>query len=149
MTPRTTLIPALLVLLAGCASSPSVGNSYEQVARSEVDRYGPQFFPSHEGWSPETDVRSGSLPDGGSQTITLRADAGVEYGVVGGCDQDCTDLDLALRDGRGNVLDSDYLSDDYPVVRFRPRTSGAHYLEVQMFECGVNPCWYAYRVYRR
>lgn len=150
MTMRPTIPAALLLLplLAGCASAGG-GNSYQQVARAEADRHGQRFFPSHEGWTPETDARTGSLRDGDSETITLSVQAGVEYGIIGGCDQDCTDLDFALRDGGGNVLDSDYAPDDFPVIRFRPRRSGAHYLDVRMFDCEVGPCWYAYRVYRR
>lgn len=36
--------------------------------------------------------------------------------ISGTCDSDCYDMDLYLYDSRGNLVDSDTLVDNYPVV---------------------------------
>ena len=74
--------------------------------------------------------------------VTLQE--GWEYRMVGVCDKDCVDLDLALFDPIGNEVDSDFLEDALPVLAPVPDTTGEYQVEVIMVACGVEPC--AYRV---
>lgn len=127
----------------------SGAGSYTDVARNDLARREAQFFPSDGGWSPVGETVTSSLRDDDSETVRLSLDSGVEYGVLATCDQDCSDIDLAVTDRSGNSLDSDYLTDDYPILQFRASDSGSHTLEVSMPGCSVSPCFYAYQVYRR
>jgi hypothetical protein len=68
----------------------------------------------------------------------------VNYRVIGVCDKDCYDLDLALLDPSGKQVTGDFLEDDLPVLAFSPDTTAEFQLEVIMVACAVEPC--AYRV---
>lgn len=125
------------------------GGSYTDVARNDLARREAQFFPSSGGWSPMGGTGTSSLRDGDSESFRLDLEGGVEYGVLATCDQDCTDIDLEITDRNGNSLDSDYLTDDFPILEFRTGSSGTHTLQVSMPGCSVSPCYYAYQVYRR
>ena len=85
---------------------------------------------------------SGWLNNGASRNHTMSLRRGVGYTFTGGCDGDCTDLDLRLYDNNGNLIDSDVLPDDYPIVSVTPRWNGNFRLRVTMARCTVNPCQY-------
>ena len=85
---------------------------------------------------------SGWLNNGASRTHTMTLRRGVDYTFTGECDGDCTDLDLRLYDASGNLVDSDVLPDDYPIVSVTPGATGAFRLRVTMARCTVNPCQY-------
>lgn len=85
---------------------------------------------------------SGWLNHGASRTHTMTLRRGVDYTFTGECDLDCSDLDLRLYDANGNLIDSDVLPDDYPVVSVTPRWTGGFGLRVTMARCSANPCAY-------
>ena len=92
-------------------------------------------------WEIRTEEsRIGSLAAGEGATFPIRLRAGTQYRVTGLCDDDCTDLDLRLRNPRGEQVDEDTLPDAYPVLLFRPEEDGEFTLVVEMFECSVEPC---------
>jgi hypothetical protein len=92
-------------------------------------------------------IYTGSLNDGGSEMVELDLDVGMEYQIMGACDQDCTDLDLTIVDGNGNVIDSDLLDDDVPVVSVTVSRSGRFRLRVSMADCSQEPCRYGIGVF--
>lgn len=94
-------------------------------------------------------IYTGSLNDGGAEVVRLDLDVGMEYQIMGACDEDCSDLDLILYDGRGNVVDSDMLDDDYPVVSLTVTHSGMFTVRVSMAECSLEPCRYGIGVFGR
>ena len=55
------------------------------------------------------------------------------------CDGDCTDLDLALRDASGNILDEDTEESDVPLASVLLDSGGTLQLEVSMWSCSVEP----------
>jgi hypothetical protein len=64
------------------------------------------------------------------------------------CDQDCTDLDLTVKDIDGRIA-SDTEKDDNPKLRFRVPASAKYDLTVMMSTRSVDPCVYGLRLYRR
>lgn len=90
----------------------------------------------------------GHLDHGDSDYWGLQLLRGRTYVISAACDVDCPDIDLIIRDDRGNEIDSDTLTDDYPVLEFRPPYAGEYELEVRMYSCNVNPCYYGFGVFR-
>ncbi|MEN8445567.1 MAG: hypothetical protein ABG776_11205 [Cyanobacteria bacterium J06555_13] len=59
--------------------------------------------------------------------------------IYGTCDSDCTDLDMYLYDGYGNLVAEDTELDAYPIVT-APYT-GEFYIEVTMPSCYAEACY--------
>jgi len=95
------------------------------------------------------DMTVGFLKSGATVGLELTLDPGVEYLIAGVCDQDCSDLDLALAHSQGAILFTDEMDDDAPVLQFVSTTAGLHTVWVTMYACSVEPCSFAYRVFRR
>ena len=74
---------------------------------------------------------------------------GSTYQIVGVCDNDCTDVDLSLEDSDRNILASDVLKDDLPIINFTPTTSATYWIRPTMAACSVNPCGYGIAVFVR
>jgi hypothetical protein len=92
----------------------------------------------------------GSLDDSESETSVVTLRAGVEYVLVGVCDEDCSDLDIVLyRSGNSDAVARDLLRDDAPIVRHTPEYTAEYRVYVSMADCDVDPCGYAVRVYER
>lgn len=142
--------------LALCMSAVAVSNvhaqSYRQILQTQIDavdgsladrgfRPDPSAFPS--------DFIAGFLYEGATVGLELAVQAGRAYVVVGVCDADCSDLDLGITDASGNVLVEDELTDDVPVIEFTGPAGGVAMLLVTMYDCSVEPCGFAYKVYRR
>lgn len=96
---------------------------------------------------------TGLLGDGGlldhqtheDYSVNLRA--GATYAIVGVCDEDCFDIDLAIYDGYGNLITEDQSEDDAPVVEFTATSGGQFTLRVTMYHCSNNPCYYGVGLY--
>lgn len=92
----------------------------------------------------------GSLRNSASETTVARLRAGVQYVIIGMCDEDCSDLDIILYPASGsNALVRDLLDDDAPIVRYEPTTTGDYRIYVSMADCDVQPCGYAVRIYEK
>lgn len=72
---------------------------------------------------------------------------GSTYRIVGVCDNDCSDFDLALEDSERSILVSDVLEDDLPILNFTPSASATYWIRPTMVVCSVNPCGYGIAVY--
>jgi hypothetical protein len=99
------------------------------------------------GYSLTHRIYTGALNDGGSEIVQLELDVGMEYQIMGACDEDCTDLDFTLYDGSGNVIDSDLLDDDFPVVSVTVTHSGVFRVRVSMAACSAEPCRYGIGIF--
>jgi hypothetical protein len=75
--------------------------------------------------------------------------AGERYVVAAACDRDCSDVDLQLLSPAGWEIDSDFLSDDEPIVYATPARSGTYRIRVSMASCSVEPCEYFAGVFRQ
>ncbi|MEA5574502.1 hypothetical protein [Calothrix sp. UHCC 0171] len=88
-----------------------------------------------------------ALDHGRSDYITLNLSAGTSYGIVGVCDRDCRDLDIALYDSRGNLIASDLEDDDIPAITINPSRSGTYRVRVDMANCNTSNCYYGIGVF--
>lgn len=95
------------------------------------------------------DPVSGQLPQGQMQDWPVTLNVGAEYWVVGVCDNDCADLDLAFLDGYGNVISQDSAANAQPVVSVMPTSSGQFMVRAHMYNCTLAPCYYALALYWR
>jgi S1-C subfamily serine protease len=95
------------------------------------------------------DIGTGALRTRQSHTIPVTLDRGMKYTVLGTCDRDCTDLDLAIRQIDGTVVSEDVEADDVPIVSVTVGRSGTFHILVTMAACSVEPCWYGVGVVTR
>ncbi|MGF1536716.1 MAG: hypothetical protein ACFB4J_09585 [Elainellaceae cyanobacterium] len=77
----------------------------------------------------------------------LQLDVGHSYVVTAVCDSDCADLDLVWYESGSEVV-RDTESDAYPILTVSPSV-GAQQMEVTMYGCEVEPCYYGFGVFRR
>jgi hypothetical protein len=91
---------------------------------------------------------SGDLAAGASRAITLTLQGGVNYLLVGACDEDCDDLDLFLYDGARNLLAEDTDATDVPMLSYSPRATTEVALRVRMYSCNVEPCSFGVVAFR-
>lgn len=99
------------------------------------------------GYSLTHDPFIDALYHGRSDYITINLRAGTSYGIVGVCDSDCRDLDIALYDSRGNLIASDLQDDDIPAITITPSRSGTYRVRVDMASCNTNACYYGIGVF--
>jgi serine/threonine protein kinase len=72
-----------------------------------------------------------------------------DYAIFAFCDDDCTDIDLAVFDANNRQLESDVAVNTDPNIEFAVRRAGTHRLNVLMYGCAARGCRYAFRVYGR
>ncbi len=84
---------------------------------------------------------TGTLDAGDSAIVQVHTCSGIRYTAQGICDLGCTDLDLTAYDSTDDVLDSDVLSDDLPILVFTPAESGITTLLVEMVSCTGTCDW--------
>jgi hypothetical protein len=88
-----------------------------------------------------------SLQPGMSYDWSVNLAGGVPYRIVGGCDNQCSDVDIQLVNAGGSVVTEDTLDDDYPVVNFTPPGAGTYKVRILMRTCTVAPCYAGARLY--
>lgn len=139
---RFFTVVAVLSLVPGQAAAQS---QWEQQVLEQI-RTASELFAS-EGFGQVGDARTGSLNDETSEDFNLTLQAGVSYILVGVCDNDCPDVDLALLDNAGNEIDSDYQEDAVPMVEVTPPSTIAYRVHVYMASCKSEPCFYGVAVF--
>ncbi len=92
------------------------------------------------GFYPVTQLFRAQMYQGAHQFVTVQAQAGRCYRVVGVGGPGVQDLDLRLRDMSGNVIDQDVATDNFPVLGLqRPlclQYNGTFQVEVIMYAGG-------------
>jgi hypothetical protein len=89
---------------------------------------------------------TGRLAQNRSQMTNIQAPGGEVY-FIGACDENCSDLDLIVRDSSGREVGRDLEPDDVPIVVFQA-TAGTYTVEVSMAGCSAN-CHWGVGVFRR
>lgn len=136
-----------VALLAVAAASPAnAQDRWEQQVRTQLERAGTLtgssgYVQTHGPWIQ-------SLRAGQNQSWSIRLEGGVEYRIVGVCDNDCRDFDLKLISG-GTTVAQDVAVDDVPIVTFTPAVTREYNLQAVMVTCSVNPCRYGVAAYGR
>lgn len=102
-----------------------------------------------EGYSEMGAGEAGSLEEGQEMRFPLALSEEVEYRVVGVCDDDCENMDLALFAPDGSEADSDRLADPFPIVDANPEATDEYRLAVSMVTCTLEPCAFRVAVFGR
>lgn len=93
---------------------------------------------------------SGLLPNGQAWNNSVSLVAGYDYRLIGVCDQNCGDLDLALYDQSGAMVAQDQSADTRPIVGGVPSYTGQFTIQAHMFQCNApQGCYYALALYGR
>jgi hypothetical protein len=121
---------------AAGATAPAGGDNAQQIILAQLQQA--QTFMTQQGYQ-----------QGQTWNIPVDLAAGVDYSMVGVCDRDCNDLDIALFDQSGQILAQDTSTDDHPVVNVSPAMPGRYMMQVRMYRCNVAPCYYAVALFGR
>ncbi len=135
------------VVAMGAAAPTIAQSSYEQEVNRLLNLT--QNIANSRGFSSSHSRYNGQLNTNREDTVTLDLYAGTSYMMVAQCDRDCSDIDMWLYDENGNLIDSDVLVDDTPIVEVTPRRNARFSLRTRMITCSVEPCYYGIGVYAR
>ncbi len=123
------LAPACLLLTAAAPAQDVL----DQLTDKAKELFG------EKGLTPTGWVSNGSLAQGGTKTVSVTLNNGVSS-IVGMCDTDCGDLNLVIKDAKGNELDSDLEDDDFPILV--TNQGGAATITITMVACKSSNCRY-------
>ena len=145
LAPRVLAFVAPLALLAAAPGAASA-QSYAQQVWDQLQRV--YDIAAGEDYTLQNYI-IGALNDDGTDSWTFPLDAGTSYLITGACDTDCSDLDIVVTDENGNTVAQDQTTDDIPVVQFTTRGSGRHTVEITMYACSANPCYFGFGIFER
>ena len=91
----------------------------------------------------------GHLAEGNTDSWTFTFKEDRDYIITGACDNDCSDLDLTVKDSNGKVIEKDTTTDDVPVLRFRANSSSRYTVDVRMYACSSAPCYFGFGVFQK
>ena len=140
----------LAATLAGLTYLPMTVQSqtdYDDQVRDFIDTSG-QIILEPQGFNSTQQVFPGSLSANSDFDHWITLDGGEERAVLAVCDEDCSDIDLYLYDEGGVLIDSDTSTDDVPVLLVTPPRRTRYRVQVTMYDCEVEPCFYAVGVYQ-
>jgi len=70
--------------------------------------------------------------------FNMTLQAGAEYALIGGGDDDATDIDIVVKNSAGMVVVEDRGIDNNPVVRWRAGTTGTYTFQLTLHSCAAN-----------
>ena len=91
----------------------------------------------------------GKLNDDAKDTWTFPLSSSTAYVLTAACDNDCSDIDLRVTDPSGGVVVEDVQRNDFPVVAFIPPRSATYTIEITMYACRSNPCYFGFGIFQR
>jgi len=100
------------------------------------------------GYVSEGRIVRGYLKQGNVNRHSVELDRAGTYLIQAYCDNDCSQLDLSIRDASDSVIDSDKGATDDPVLVVIASVPGRYVMRVAMLSCTVSPCAYGVRLYR-
>ncbi|HEX6039697.1 hypothetical protein [Longimicrobium sp.] len=139
-------LPVIALAAMGAAllfAAPA--HAQPEVIRTQLDSAA--VLVGNEGFRLQDDIVAGELGQGASDEYELELEGGMTYIIIGVCDGDCSDLDLALTTSGGDDVDSDYETDDVPMVMVEVERGQTYSLKVEMAACSVEPCAFGIGVY--
>lgn len=137
----------IMLLLSGIllSAQPVAAQSYTNVVWEQLQTA--YATADQRGYSTRNYI-VGKLNQDESDTWTFEFSPSVDYHIVSVCDGDCRDIDLFVYDENDNEIAADDDVDDNPSVNFTPTKTGARYsIEVVMFECSVDPCYFGIGIF--
>ena len=91
----------------------------------------------------------GKLDEDETDTWTMPLDGGNEYIIIGACDGDCGDLDIVILDENDDEVARDTATDDVPVVELDLKDGGMYQIQVTMYSCSIEPCYFGLGIFYR
>ena len=79
-------------------------------------------------------------------STTLRV--GKKYVIVGGGDEDATDLDIIVRNSIGQIVVNDTQTDNNPIVQFDVNSTGKYTIELKLYGCSTNASYVSMAIMR-
>jgi hypothetical protein len=131
--------------LAACIATASA-QSYTEIVWDQIQKS--YDYAAQEGFNVKNYV-IGAIDEGEDNTWTFYFSSSYDYRLQAFCDEDCSDIDLYLKDEYGNAIDEDTEEDDYPVISFSPTKSGTYKIEVTMYSCSNEPCYFGLAMFRK
>lgn len=126
--------------------APGYAQSYTEIVWTQIQN---SFeSASSDGYAMKNYI-IGAIGEDEDNTWTFYLDSSKEYLIRGFCDEDCNDLDLYLRDNSGEELDSDIEDDDFPLMYFSPTSSDRFQIEISMYSCSVEPCYFGLAIFEK
>jgi hypothetical protein len=138
---------AAFVLLAGTPAGAQVPDPWARQLAANLAHAEPTVVG--EGFMLAAGPFAGALAQQRARQININLRAGQDYRFVAACDSRCGDIDLRLFDPNGRLVGEDTADNSTPVLRVRANVTGPHRVEVAMYRCGADQCWYAFNVYSR
>ncbi len=135
-----------LTMAFACLSLPITGSSGEYTDQAKFQLELIELAALTGGWEKTHNDQFDQLNHGEFKSFNLNLSEGITYKVVSACDADCSDLDLILYDENDNEISRDTETDGTPVLEVTPRWTGKFSLQVKMYSCDRNPCYYGIRV---
>jgi len=87
------------------------------------------------------------MQPGHDHRFLVDLNANQNYGFIGACDGDCTNVDIELIDmSTGGVVANDMLPDDFPIASYRPTANAQYMVRLLMQACTRAPCYAGVRV---
>lgn len=147
--PILTVKLSIYALLAGAVSiaSPAAAQDDQYMQQVAVQLVAVAEAMGDEGLEMAGEPEGGSLNDDETAEMQIRVNPG-EYLIVGACDTDCSDLDMAVI-MNGKVAGSDTATDDTPVVTLTVTRPTTLTIRVLMTACSSEPCRYGVAAFGR
>ena len=142
-------IPLSLALCASMLIAPTLAaqDQWEQQVRQQLIQI--SGFLTNDGYTLTHVSTDNALNDDGTFELWLDLEGGVEYAIVGVCDEDCSDVDLEVFSSEGVSIDSYYDLDDFPLVALIPNRSARFRIHVYMAACSLEPCSWGVGIFGR
>lgn len=139
------LAAATLSLPASAQAQCDTDNEHMAIVRAQAVVAGVIFASN--GYEL-VNILCGALDEGEHGTYDSSISPNTRIGYVAVCDQDCSDVDLRMYED-GELVAQDVSRDDVPIIRYLAREGGDNYrIDVEMYACSVEPCFYAVAMYR-
>ena len=135
------------IFLAGTVSASAQDTKYERQVEGYLDQAENQLRDS--GYRRAKQVYYDSLSENDEDLLSVNLDSDYDYIIVGACDNDCSDIDMALYDENDNEIDSDNETDSLPILNVSPAWDGEFSISVSMYECSNAPCAYGILIMSR
>lgn len=138
------LLAALGIALALASPTAAPTQDYQEQLAAQVEAIHAALGADYQYAS---DMHVDVLAEGGTEEIALQLDGAAHYMIVAVCDNDCSDIDLAVLDPNDNRVAADVEPDDAPVVFVEGE--GDFEMWVGMAKCSTDVCYYAVQVFVR
>jgi len=138
---------AASLLCAGVVAPASAQDN--QRSGVEAGMEGTEELFRSDGFDTAVALLLGHLAEGQDNRVTVELRAGSEYKALAECDTRCSDVDLWIYDEKGDLVASDVLPDDIPLVSLTPSRSGRYTFRTGMVSCGAQRCYYGLSVFEK